>query len=198
MNKKIDEFWQWFIQHSKNLESTEIPSTDLKEFEARLFSIHQLDWEIGPGSTKSCMLAISPKGDRNLLALTREIVSAAPFANLPNWEFLHAKPSRKWNLEFSVSVDEHPVQIDAKKWEFIIFGFDDGAFDLVLKPSSEVASLNNETLQLAATIIADGELGEEFRMARVNEIEVVKKWDDDLAERASILEPGRLKSLMGG
>jgi hypothetical protein len=193
VHHKIQSFWKWFAEHSSGLAGAAVPQPLVSQLEKRLFAIHRLDWEIGPGRTSPSFFALSPRGERELLRVTRSIVAQAPA--LTGWEFYPAKPPRAWNLVFSVSVGGRWVEIDGKQWEFIAFKFNDGTYDLVLKPDDRMG-LSEEDLYWAAIIVADGELGEETRMDLVPTIEVVMKWEEGLAQSAKKLEPGLLAKVV--
>jgi hypothetical protein len=164
----------------------------IADLEEHLFAIHRLDWEIGPGHLAPNLFALSPRGDRQALEITRGIVALAP--KLSDWEFYPAKPPRSWSLVFNLNVGTKSVTIDGKRWEFVAYKFDDGTYDLMLKPDNP-AGLSAEYLNLAATIIVDGEIGEENRIDRVGNIELVTSWDEDAAKYSRILEPGLLASV---
>ena len=189
----VPRFWEWFADNQAALAMASVPDSLVVELEARLFAICKLDWEIGPGRNAPNMLALSPRGDPGLLQLTRGIVAQAP--PLSGWEFHPAKPPRTWNLVFTLEKADSRTEIDAKLWEFVLYKFRDGTFDLLLKPERNLA-LPEDYLGWAAIIIADGEIGEETRMERISTLEVVNSWDDKSAKNASKLEPGLLAKLM--
>lgn len=189
----ITDFWQWFSEHSAELAARTIPDSLIDELESRLFAIHRLDWEIGPGRNAPNLFALSPRGERDLLGLTQRIIEEAPA--LRDWEFHAAKPPRDWDLVFSLTVDGKPVEIDGKLWEFVAHKFKDGTYDLLLKPNG-VNGLDDDYVRWAATIIADGELGEERRMNLVGNIETVPSWDEDAARSARKLEVGVLPKVI--
>ena len=94
-----------------------------------------------------------------------------------------------------MTVDDAEVEIDGKLWEFVLYKFKDGTYDLLFKPDAAQA-LSDEYLDYAGTIIVDGELGEERRMELVGDIEVVKAWDEGAMRFARKLEPGLLARLL--
>lgn len=193
VTKNIRRFWDWFSEHATELAETSIPEVLLTELEEKLFAICQLDWELGPGRCAPNMLALSPRGDRELLVITKNIVAQAP--QLAGWEFHPAKPPRDWNLVFDLIVGDKPVEIDGRLWEFIAYKFKDGTYELLFRPDAS-RRLAKEYLNYAATIIVDGELGEERRMELVATIEVVSSWEKNLGTRAKKLEPGLLVKLL--
>jgi hypothetical protein len=193
-HRETSEFWGWFKKHSSELAAHDIPEALIEELETRLHEIHELDWEIGPGRNAPNFFALSPRGDKDLLKLTRAVITKAP--DLPAWEFFPAKPPRNWNLVFSLTVDDASIEIDGKLWEFIAYKFKDGTYDLVFKPDS-TKGLSEDYLYWAAMIIADGELGEEIRMELVQTLEVVTAWDAKMTPSARKLQPGGLAKLLG-
>jgi len=193
VHKKTSEFWSWFKERSSELAAGDIPEGLIEELEARLFAIHKLDWEIGPGRNAANLFALSPTGDEELLKLTRAVIAEAP--DLPDWEFCPAKPPRNWDLVFSLTVDDASIEIDGKLWEFVAYKFKDGTYDLILKPDS-TKGLSDDYLNWAAMIIADGELGEETRMELVQDLEVVRTWEAKVAPSAKKLQPGLLAKLL--
>jgi hypothetical protein len=186
-------FWTWFSAHSAELGAADIPQALIDQLEERLFAIHRLDWEIGPGLETPNLFALSPRGDRSTLVITREIIAQAP--KLKGWSFYPAKPPRQWNLVFSLNVDGKEIEIDGKRWQFVAYKFDDGTFDLVFKPDKQ-EGLSPDYLNWAAIIIADGEIGEERRMDLIGNIEVVGAWDEKIGASAQTLELGLLAKVL--
>lgn len=186
-------FWSWFLAHRQELAADEITQPLVEQLEERLFAIHRLDWEIGPGRETPNFFALSPRGNRSTLAVTRGIVAQAP--EVEGWSFYPAKPPRQWNLVFTLDVQGKEVEIDAKQWQFIAYEFDDGTFDLVFKPDS-LKGLPADYLNWAAVIIADGEIGEEKRMELIGNIEVVDKWEGKAAASAQPLDVGALAKIL--
>ena len=186
-------FWTWFSVHSEELGAADIPPALIIQLEERLFAIHRLDWEIGPGRKTPNLFALSPRGERSTLVITREIVAQAP--KLKGWSFYSAKPPRQWNLVFRLNVNGREIEIDGKRWQFVAYKFDDGTFDLVFKPDSQ-EGLSPDYINWAAIIIADGEIGEERRMDLIRSIEIVDAWDEKMGASAQPLELGLLAKIL--
>jgi hypothetical protein len=189
----IARFWGWFSDHASELAGIDIHQLLLSELERRLFAICEFDWEIGPGQKVPHFFALSPAGDRKLLELTRAVIEKAP--NLRDWEFYPAKPPRNWNLAFELIVRGEPVEIDGTTWECVKLRLENETCDLIFKPG-KFSRLSQSYLNWAATIIVDGELGEEKRMELVRDIKVVKSWDDGAGRAATKLRPGLLKQML--
>lgn len=193
--RDVDGFWKWFVEHRDQLGRRDLPDSLVRELENRIFSLHELDWEIGPGQHAPNMFCLSPSGEKDLLQITQQIVKRAP--DLNDWEIHSAKPARKWDLVFNLAVDSRNVEMDGKQWEFVVYKFNDGTYDLLFKPEKKNEELSDEYLNWAATIIADGELGEETRMSLIGQVEVVKSWDARSMHAARKVEPGLLARLLG-
>jgi hypothetical protein len=187
----IPAFWLWFSEHKVMLGATDVSQELISEFEEKLFVIDQLGWEIGPGLHVAHRLSLSPYGNFEKLNLTRKIIQMAP--SFEDWEFHVAMPPKDWNLSFNLMIANSPFVVDGKLWEFVAYKFKDGTYDLIYKPDSLSKQLGDKYLQLAATIITDGELGEEQRIEAIPKIEVVLEWSEDMRKFARKLEPGLLR-----
>lgn len=190
---KINRFWQWFSRHRSELSRKPISQILIRELETHLFAIAEVDWEIGPGITDTHLFSLSPRGDFELLYMTTTIIERAP--HLPDWQFSAAKLPRQWNLQFQIDHDGTPVAIDASQWEYLLYRFKDGTFELLLRPDDR-KGLSQEQLELAAIIIADGELGEKRRMLLVGEMVVVGEWDATEAPHVASLRRNILRKLV--
>lgn len=193
IDQRIADFWKWFSEHSAEFAAVTIGQELLSQLENRLFAIDRVDWEIGPGRRSACLFSLSPRGDPERLKLTRKIIGQAP--QLHGWEFSPAKLERAWNLVFQISVNGKNIDVDGKLWEFVAYKFKDGRFDLDFRPD-EASSLPQNEAHLAATIIIDGELGEERRMALVGDVGIVDSWDENVSRSARRLEVGLLAKVI--
>ena len=192
-NEDVASFWRWFSEHSSELAAKSVLPDLVAQLETRLFAIARLDWEIGPGRNAANLFALSPRGDQEALQLTQSVIAQAP--NLTDWEFYPAKPPRNWNLAFKLRVNDEAIEIDGKQWEFVAYEFNDGTYDLMFR-SNSTQDLSEDYLNWAATIIVDGELGEEKRMKAIGNIEVVEAWDTKAAPAARKLEVGLLSKVI--
>lgn len=193
MVSKIDKFWAWFAEHSNSLAQHRVPETVVSELDQRLRSFCQLDWEIGPAAEGGNFFALSPRGNVELLNEARQMIALAPA--LADWEFLVGKPRRSWNLIFSVECSGKTFEIDARRWEFVLYRFKDGMCDLLLKPDRS-STTPEECLAAAGVVISDGELGEEKRLEFLNKIEIVSSWKTEELKTAKVIKPGLLSSLI--
>jgi len=192
-NKEIAGFWEWFSKHHSELAAPSLPQQLIEDLENHLFAIHRLDWEIGPGLGTRNFFALSPRGDEKLLPLTRSIIAQAIKIN--NWDFYPAKPPRQWDLFFKLDVGGQEVEVDGKLWEFVAYRFEDGTYDLIFRPNRG-HKLPEDYLYWAASIILDGEMGEEKRIELIKNIEIVKSWDETAAKSAQPVRVGLLANLL--
>jgi hypothetical protein len=189
----ISQFWKWFAENNVVLGHKDVPESLVAQLEEHLFAIDRFDWEIGPGSVRQHRFSLSPCGDIEKLTLTQTIVKAAP--SLDGWEFYSAKQPREWMLSFSLMADNLPVEIDAKLWEIVVYKLKNGMYDILFKPNTTMG-LKEEHLYWAATIILDGELGEEKRIEKIAGVEIVSDWSDDTRKSARALEVGMLNRII--
>lgn len=191
-------FWEWFSkiadELSENLENPEI----LRNLDQRMLTLQsgRLSWEIGPGTEQENFLVISPSGDKQLLEFTKRIVKFAP--RIQGWEFWPAKPPKKnWSGQLELETETGDfVRVEAASWEYILFRYKDGTFDILIKQSGLPAVAEDYAL-IAAEIALDGYLGESIRLEAIKGIEVVAEFDQATTGKASRLPvlPDHLKTI---
>ncbi len=171
----IRAFWGWFADTRERISENPTDDAVIEELDRRVSVLGCPAWEIGPGDQTDWFLALSPDGDPDSLALTREIVHKAP--SLPGWEILPYRPPKKWDLQFEFEGASGPIQVDARRWRFVAYRYPDGVYDLVVLVGDEpsLAPLDRE---LAARIAVEGQLGEEALLTAVNEVEAVVELSD--------------------
>jgi hypothetical protein len=190
----IDSFWNWFIENRDAIGKVDLSNFIINEMESQLYSIGNFDWEIGPGRNKLHFFAISPAGDPDYLNAARTVISAAP--NLTDWEFYPAKPPRDWDLKVELQIDNEIVAVDCKRWEFVLYKFSDGVFDLLFIPHG-MEQMPRQVQYFASTILLDGEIGEANRIELIREVEIVSAWSEKQAKFARKVEPGLIPRLLG-
>ena len=67
------------------------------------------------------------------------------------------------------------------------------SFDVVFKPDATCNALSRSALLHAATIVVDGELGEELRHEAIREIDITTTWEPREQRGARLLAPGLLR-----
>ncbi|HAW52422.1 MAG TPA: hypothetical protein DCX54_08880 [Flavobacteriales bacterium] len=144
-------------------------------------------WEIGRGESRPFYLTISPNGDKDLIRLSREVIRSAP--DLENWEFYYFEPARDWDRNFVLydnNMDEQ--QIDASEWYVVALTNQIGVTDLILE-ASNIGHLDNDTAFMAADVVVITEIGEENRILKIGDIEIVEQLDEEFtAQKAHIRE----------
>ncbi len=192
---QVQEFWDWFASISDelgaNLENHEI----LEALDRWILSFGDLTWEVGPGTMAPNALAISPNGQKEFLAVTNEMVAAAP--KCPGWEFHPAKPPKDWRLQFVLEdAQGEPVEVDASGWQYALLGFPDGTFDIVVRVDG--LPHDEDLRHRAADIAIEGQLGEETMLQYVQGLEIVSELEGDLAGKGNSIRvlPDHLAALV--
>ncbi|MEZ5021877.1 MAG: hypothetical protein R2728_01205 [Chitinophagales bacterium] len=182
MVENIESFWEWFEAN----ESTIIEAIKDKNRGDYSFLVNTLDnlvlsfgrlgWEIGHGKNKPYFLTLSPNNDRELLAVTKKIVAAAPTKK--SWEFNPAKLPVDWDLKFEVydnDFEEHTI--DATSWHQVLKQRSDGSINLFLK-ADNIHFLDHETKMRTVDMVVTSILGEELRIHRINKIKLIEDFED--------------------
>jgi hypothetical protein len=188
--KAIAKFWSWFADVAPELAGDFENEKLLEELDTRLSSFRGVAWELGPGATAEHALTVSPDGDAQLLPLTQQIIAHAP--SIESWEFHFARQPRSSYLEFSLCTryekeSKSEIEIDARKWRYVLYQFPDGVFDLILEQSN-LGGLGEEDRYTAAVVLIDSVLGEATRLARINQIEPVLKLTGEQARNATSIK----------
>ena len=163
----------------------------INSLDKRISKIGNISWELGPGLRKpeNNALVFSPNGDSELLGQTSMIVDMAPFCK--GWEFYPAKPPKKWQMRFSMEDDRGKTyEIDAANWKYVLLKYRDDTFNIVIR-MPDLGQLPEGMKYTAAEILLDGELGEEERIKRIIEIEIVDEFDDLLKSKTSSMKDFR-------
>jgi len=176
MHTKISQFWQWFT-HNEAIFRNEHTAEKAKEMlDNQVLSLGRFAWGIDPGNQKSFVFSFSPNNDKQLLALSKQLVEAAP--NLPMWEFQHCLPAKEnWDYKFQMFNNLIVLQtFDASEWQFVLIEEED------YRVSVEIRADNLDTLdmddKMAATSRAVNNLiGEELRIKEIYSIKPIHRFD---------------------
>ena len=88
-------------------------------------------------------------------------------------------------MEFSLGAkDGSELEIDARKWRYVLYRFPDGVFDLVLEQKN-LAALDEDERYSAAVVLIDSLIGEATRLARINVIEPVLAMSKEQGAKAN-------------
>jgi hypothetical protein len=173
----IEDFWRWFVGVEAALAHESPPPALLDELTVRLQEdLGVPGWEIAPvgdGSMRR-LLALSPEGEPELLALTGAVVDAAP--ELPGWMFYAARPPRPGApLHFTMG----DVDVDARTWRFVCLQApdpDDDETGIVVEQPGLDRVFEREGDRLAAAVICiDGLIGEGRRLQTFSEVFAVSR-----------------------
>jgi hypothetical protein len=180
---KIIKFWDWFSSNchkfGDNFENFEL----LNELDIQVSQLGNFNWEVGPGKVNPNALVISPNGDFELLNQTKKIIANAK--ECIGWEYYYANPIKEWNLVFDFKLNSGvQIIVDASNWKYILLGYDDGMFSIIIEAPNLSAFIKRDR-HTAAEIVLDGVLGEEERMNTICDIEVVEKLDKGYDGRTS-------------
>ncbi len=176
MDLKIRKFWMWFVKNDelirKALEhGSEANKAHLTRiFDNKVLEIGNFSWDIEEGNLRKYAFTVSPNRDRELLLLSKELVSRSP--ELSHWEFHYARPAR--TPDFSVRVfDEHmnPHHIGALHWKFLLTLKPNHTASILLEVP-ELGKIDHETCEEAADALITGILGEEHRILYIDSIEI--------------------------
>lgn len=195
---EIRMFWEWFLKNCDNFGHKFENAYLVDELDDRINKLGDFSWEIGPGKIKEDLLVISPNGDPELLQQTMLIVSNA--IPCDNWEFYYAKQPKEWEFRFDFETEDgKQVEIDASQWEYVLLRYEDGLFGIVIKASCHLEPLNDDEKLMAAEMVLDSILGEELRIQKICEIDIVGAFDNAEQSKASEIKnlTSHLKKLLG-
>ncbi|OYD44958.1 hypothetical protein CHU00_13950 [Sphingobacterium cellulitidis] len=167
--KKIEKLWRWFEDNQNNFGEKFNNESVVLHLDELVTDLGPFTWEIGPGSFKDRMLAISPNGDIKKLPETEYIVSFAP--SLKKWEFYSSKPIKKAGNIFYFNYNEEKTKIDANEWEYFLLQVEDNYFEIEII-AKNLVSFEVDTQQMLGEILLDNILGEKKRMLTFQYIDV--------------------------
>ena len=183
LNDEILEFWRWFLSAIENSNNPFEDMDFIHSLDQKVSQFGRLSWELGPGliDSQNNAFILSPNGDRKLLELTSAIISMAP--KYEGYEFYFAKQPRKWQMRFNME-DENGenIEIDASCWEYVLIGCSKDTFTIIIK-MPKMTKLPEHWRHTAAEILLDGELGEEKRINRIAEIQMVSEFENKMKNK---------------
>ncbi len=183
-DSNVRKFWAWFICHASELESISENAALLQQLDERVAALGDFSWEVGPGQKKANALALSPAGNRDLLAATQAIVDSAPA--IPEWEFYAAKQAKPWEPRFQLhDTNGEPLDVDASTWRGVLLAYADGVREVVVE-APNLSSLQEDYRRWAVEIALDCLLGEQHRLEAIDVITVVDELTDK-EQRAAFL-----------
>jgi len=184
--KAVNNFWTWFKKNKDYLMSDKITKLLIKKLDEEIIRLGNFNWEIREGINEDNMLIISPGGDINLLSITKEIILSAP--KIEGWEFYHYKPCKNWDYKLSLhEFFNLKKTLDVKDWEYVLYSFSDGTFDIVLK-ANNLNSMSENEKYIIIDIVLESILGEEISLKLIKKIDIVDKFEDTEYDRKSSIE----------
>lgn len=155
----VQDVLNWLEKHPNILKSDYPKQEPIKELEQILENAGISNWELGPHSEPDeadRFLAVSPIGvdTESAKSFRKALLEiTAP----EGWILLPFKPRKQWNQRI-VRWKGH--EIDASDWQFQLYEYDDGLFEVVLvTPLPESIPASSYDFILATVL--DSELGEE-------------------------------------
>jgi len=169
-------FWTWFTEIAQSLAYNLDNPHLLEELDRRVSELHpSISWEVGPGRKASSQLVISPNLDRDLLPITRRIISYAP--SMANWEIYAARQSKQWNYILKIE-DESGMELcfDVSSWTYVLLKYPQGDYEVVIKSNKPLPSSKDVCWQISA-IILESEMGEELLLEKIGTFTLVEALD---------------------
>ena len=173
---KITHFWQWFT-HNEAIFRDESKAPQAKEMlDNQILSFGRFAWGIDEGHQKSFVFTISPNNDAKLLAISKQIIQAAP--NLAMWEFRYCKaPDLSWDFTFQTFNNLMVLQtFDASEWAFLLAEESDYKVRIEIK-AENMDSLDLDDQEIAASRAVTNILGEALRIEEISSVKMVYQFD---------------------
>lgn len=157
---RAEDFWQWFTDNADRLAANP-DSRDLISALDRGVSLTwpQLGWEIGPDPSGDWYFALSPNLNRALHSQAKEAVRTAP--EVMGWRFYAARQRKAWDGRFTVRTRDGIKEFNSTGWRFVLLRYPDAKVEVVLV-SRDARPLEPEERRMAAAVVVEGMLGEEF------------------------------------
>ncbi|BEP33261.1 hypothetical protein GmRootV59_02350 [Variovorax sp. V59] len=181
MTKKdsVELFWKWFQASEAELSTSYHEPKVMKNIDLHVHRIcPDLSWEIGPVDNEGLYFSLSPDLDEGLMGLAKKSIARSYKSTL--WKFLVGRQRRPWSSVLEVLDDELNAtgEVDLSKWKHIAYRVEEDLIDIVF--SANCSNCDTERLSRIANIVAVGLLGEVVVMEKVNSIEVLNFFEDEM------------------
>jgi len=182
-NNNIFAFWSWLEDNLGRIRTVLLdPSHPDREYvvsslDQHILAIGTFTWDIEKGMHRPWSLTISPNGDPDLLEQTKAIVEQAP--DLADWEFYPAHQPKKQDFAFTVYDEEMNQQsVDANPWHYVLIPAGGRQHTLLIE-AGNCPHLDDNTLYAAVNHLVTCLLGEETKIHRIADIEIVDELDEE-------------------
>jgi len=169
---QIQNFWKWFVKNVSQFKSDDADQKLFDQLDQKIQELGEFDWELGE-LKKEWFFVISPNFNEELLLQTEQIISQAP--ECPGWIFFSARQKKDWDLIWDMpNAQGSLIKVDARSWEYLLYQFDDGSFDIDISPVGFKGDL--ETKYVAIDFVLAGILGEREYLSLIKGINLVNKF----------------------
>lgn len=175
-HSKISSFWEWFETQERRireiLDDEQHPDREelVQMMDNQVLNLGLFTWEMGPDSSNTFYLTISPNGDPELLKLSKSIVKASP--SFSAWTFYYAKPIKVEPIELKLYDEEYNLHyVDIKNWQFGLSLTSSRHVDITIV-AKNMKHLDQETQMGAGHLVISSLLGEECHILYVGHIHV--------------------------
>lgn len=176
MQGKIAQFWQWFTYNEAIFRNEQTAEKAKEMLDNQILSFGRFAWGIDEGLQKSYVFTFSPNNDKQLLALSQQIVQLAP--NLPMWEFQYCLPAQpEWDFKFQMLNNLIVLQdFDASEWQFVLIEEADYRVSVNIK-ADNLDTLDMDDKNIAVSRAVNKLIGEELRIKETYAIKPVHRFD---------------------
>lgn len=179
-NKEIQTFWEEFKAISTDLIRSPNDKNLIKEINASIMKLGNLDWEYGPFNDKNRFyFCLSPNFNAKNIPVIEQIITAAP--KIERWKFLAYKPKKEWVGRWKMEGNNDRIlTIDSTNWKAVAYKFPDNTYDIDVK----LDSWNyEEDASIAVDILLVNVLGEEKYMRLVENVRIVDEFEGDSKDK---------------
>jgi hypothetical protein len=175
-------FWDWFQVHELKLVRSESPAL-WQDLSSELSTVDpRLAWETGETEGEQlAYFAASPDFDMDVLPTVKAMIGCAYKSKV--WNFRVGKQRRPWAGVVQLGSDDLTAALDLEEfdlsaWRQIVYRVPDTSlFDIVLECGQRFPA-DGEKLNVLGTIASTTLIGELAIMEMVDQIEIVRQFDD--------------------
>ena len=176
MQYKINQFWEWFVQHEQEFREVEDANRVVEMLNNQVLDFGLFSWQIGEGNVKPHHFTISPNGDKIRLRLSKQIMAKAP--NLEHWEFYPSKPPKlNWDYHFE-AFDRSLIKqsFNTQNWEVVLRSNSSEKLQIIIF-AENILQLDEDDLPMVADLVVTNLIGEEMKIHFVESIHFVDDFE---------------------